>query len=405
MSLDQELKQALKELSNVSALIYKLGVRIKELTDGPSESFDRLFLTKEPLLQAAAELNVDSQLNIVAEIQGGFKEQEELITMLLKIPGVCVAKKQRPDGRWQGYITHKGTRRYVYGQTQIEVAKKIQYMIQHGIKQKTSTKNVINGIPQNFDNFVTYYFEKFRKKRVAPKTYSNDLSRYKNHLFPAFKNKPLKKITPAEIQDLLDKLNSAGKNKTAEELYSLLSIIFKGAISHGILTKNPLGIVYKEVHERRHGKALSDEELTKLLSAIRGETYETSFALMLYTGLRPNELSSVKIDDKFVIARNSKRKTKKEEYKKIPITTMLAPYLTKKLHLTPADYLRRIFKQILPEHQLYDLRHTFYSKCIECNVSEVARKYFVGHSLGALGNTYTHLSDNFLIEEGKKIRF
>ena len=65
--------------------------------------------------------------------------------------------------------------------------------------------------------------------------------------------------------------------------------------------------------------------------------------------------------------------------------------------------MRDRFGKIFPNRRLYDLRTTFYTRCQECNVAPVARDEFVGHSLGELGNTYTDLSDEFLLKEGKKL--
>ena len=59
----------------------------------------------------------------------------------------------------------------------------------------------------------------------------------------------------------------------------------------------------------------------------------------------------------------------------------------------------------IPNHILYDLRTTFYSRCTECDITEIAQKLFVGHSLGQLGNAYTDVSDEFLINEGNKIKY
>ena len=126
---------------------------------------------------------------------------------------------------------------------------------------------------------------------------------------------------------------------------------------------------------------------------------------MLYTGLRPNEVKTVRFVGEFVIAVNSKRKTKRVEYKRIPILPALKPFVREDFNFSSPDYLRREFKAILPNHVLYDLRTTFYSKCKECNVAEPALNHYVGHSNGVLADTYTNLSDEYLLSESKKIRF
>ena len=57
----------------------------------------------------------------------------------------------------------------------------------------------------------------------------------------------------------------------------------------------------------------------------------------------------------------------------------------------------------LPNHKLYDLRTTFYTRCDEYGVAAPARDEFVGHSGGALTNAYRDLSDEYLLKEGKKL--
>lgn len=128
--------------------------------------------------------------------------------------------------------------------------------------------------------------------------------------------------------------------------------------------------------------------------------------LMLCTGARPNELETARIDGKFIVMKNSKRKTREIEYKKIPIIELLRPYLPESgiLPQFPSpNYLTLNFPKIVPNHKLYDLRTTFNTKCEEAGVANTARMKFMGHSLGALRDAYTDLSDEYLLREGAKL--
>ena len=258
-------------------------------------------------------------------------------------------------------------------------------------------------IPYTFHSFATYYFEKFRVHKVTPDTFKKDISRYNKHLKPYLKEMPIKKITPNDCQKILDRLSEEGKGKTMEEIRGLMSVIFKMAIAHNLIDRNPLDVVLYKKHENEHGVALTKEEETQLLTRLKGSPYRSAYALALYTGLRPNEMKTAKIDGNFIVAINSKRKNGKIEYKKIPITKMLAPYLKEqKLTIPFVRLFREKFKEILPHHKLYDLRTTFYTRCTECGIAEPAIKEYVGHSLGALGNAYTDLSDEYLLREAEK---
>jgi integrase len=268
-------------------------------------------------------------------------------------------------------------------------------------KPKTQT----NSVPMTFKEFTDYYFEKFRKPKVTAQTYYNDENRLRNHIFPKFGKMPLDKITPSMCQSILDGLRENGKGKTADEVYSLLSIIFKGAIAHDLIERNPLNVVFHVKHEHEHGKALTKEEEKSFLENIKGVPFEPLYVLALYTGLRPNEYKTAKVEGKFIVAVNSKRKTKKVQYKRIPICKKLARYLDKvqNLPVYHDKYLSTEFSKYCPNHKLYDLRTTFYSRCKELNIAENALKEFAGHSLGAVGNAYTDLSDEYLLKEGEKL--
>lgn len=262
-------------------------------------------------------------------------------------------------------------------------------------------------VPQKFNDFLEYYFENFRKRKVSELTYKFDFQRYKRYLQPHFEGMLLKNITPQYCQILLDSIKEQGHGKTADEIYSLMNVTFKSAIAHGIIERNPLNIVLHVQHERTSGKALSIEEEKILINSVKGTNYFIAVVIALYTGLRPNELQTAKIESGFIVAVNSKRKNRKIEYKKIPISPMLAPYLEgiKELKFPSYNRLRLKVSEILPTHKLYDLRTTFYTRCRTCGVADAALNEFMGHAEGKLRDAYTDLPDDYLLQEGAKIKY
>lgn len=269
-----------------------------------------------------------------------------------------------------------------------------------------------NNVPKTFTAFAIYYFENKRKRLVSKITFENDYRRLKKHLIPYFKEKPLKNIILSDCQKLIDNILENGKGKTASEILSLMNLIFKYAKDNHIITFSPSDAVIFEGYQKKNGVAFTKQEEIILLDSFKNTPYQISFAIALYTGIRPNEYTSIVLDEKkqFIIAKNSKQKNKRNGeivYKKIPVTPMLKPYIDKNTTFQMFEYkhLLKKLKQIFPNHTLYDLRTTFYSRCKECHVEEYALKEFMGHSLKAVDKAYTDLSDEYLLLESKKIKY
>ena len=138
-------------------------------------------------------------------------------------------------------------------------------------------------IPSTFDGFANYYFENFYKRKVAAETYRIGLNQYKNHINPHFGNVMLKKITPKKCQELIDRLEKEGKGKTADDVHSLLNMIFNAAVKHSVLPNNPMDMVFHKQHEREHGTTLTNDEEKLLLEAMSGTPQQLMFAVGLYT--------------------------------------------------------------------------------------------------------------------------
>lgn len=319
-----------------------------------------------------------------------------------RIEGMTVQARCRTDRRYKCSIEIR-YRRHGYnisasGRTEQEAKENFIHKL-HVFEGKVEEPTF-----KNFHQFAMEWFEKFHKRKVKPRTYECDLNRYKNHIRPPIGNYDIKSISPVLLQRILDKYEGT---KTGDEIYSLLNQIFNAAIKFNLITHNPLGMVFHRTHERQHGKALTHQEERYLMESVKGTKYEVVFAVALYTGIRPNEYKTAKLENGFIVAVNSKQKDGKVHYKKIPVCPMLAPYLTgvSQIKMFSIECTRDKLRQILPEHILYDLRTTFYTRCQECGVTELARNLFVGHSLKGLAGTYTDISDEYLIKEAQKIKY
>lgn len=272
-------------------------------------------------------------------------------------------------------------------------------------QQKPIKVNDGHTVPTTFNEFAYFWFEHFHKRKVAERTYKNNMWRFRRALQQPFDKKHLRNVTAIDIQKILDDFTAEGKGKTADEVRSLLNQILGCAVKFGLIQHNPVQMVFHKQHEKKHGTALTLEEEKLLLSESAGTHYQLMFAVALYAGLRPNEYKTVEICGNMLIAKNSKRKNGEKATKRIPILKMLQPYLdgVQQIKWVTIQHMRDKFNSILPHHILYDMRTTFYTHCVTCGVAQSAINEMVGHSGGVLKDTYTDLPDEFLLQEAKKL--
>ncbi len=264
-----------------------------------------------------------------------------------------------------------------------------------------------------FPDWAEEWFEQVFKPNVTATTYSNEFYRYKNHIRPYFEKKKLREITPLDCVKYCNNLLLSGNERTAESCYGIVKRILQFAVESNLIPKNPMLTVKPIKAERKNGVPLSKEEELQLLSAVKRMKHEAIIALALYTGLRPCEHSSARIEGDFIVARNRKQKNvKKIVFKKIPITPMLKPFIPLIQSRMAKDWDKAVdgahetLRKILPNHRLYDLRTTFATRCQECGVPENVVQEWLGHKPKTLlGQVYTKFSDDYLLSEGKKVSY
>lgn len=360
-------------------------------------------------LKAAVEADptrkTQSEFRYLKFTEKEISQMPKNVRKLMRVGGYTVHARKRQTGRYKHSIEiryHKnGYNISVSATTEEEVKRRFLEKIAEVIPQNDYSF----AVPTNFHEFAMYWFEHFHKRKVTEGTYKKNLDTYNRDIKEKFGSLKISAVAPLRIQMFLD--GYSDKERTAETLYGLFNQIFTCAVKHGIIKLNPLGMCFYKKHERIHGRAIPKGSERKVLNAYANTPYQVEFAIAFYTGLRPNEYATATIDGKFIKARNSKRKGGKVEYKRIPISPMLQPYIasieTLVMH-APCTLAKR-FKAILPEYKLYDMRTTFQTRCTECGISDVAIGLFMGNTIGALKETYTDLSDEYLLQEGEKLNY
>lgn len=271
-------------------------------------------------------------------------------------------------------------------------------------KLKTTQKATDITVPTKYNDFVVYFFENYYIERVVPKTYKNNVKLFERWIMPRFKTVDLKKITPGMCKELLQDIKSRGLEKTADDVYSILNQTLKMAVAYNLIPRNPLAVISFKQHERKNGKRLSLDEETRLLTDCKPK-YRYIFAVYLYCGLRPGEIYSVKIGERFITCQNLKQKNRKIDHKKIPIIDKLRPYLSERpVKIPTLQYIREEFNRIIQDHELKDCRRTFSSHCKELGINDGVREKILGHApKNQLDKAYVEFTDEFILQEAQKL--
>jgi len=259
-----------------------------------------------------------------------------------------------------------------------------------------------------FETFANHYLNNVKKVNVTEHTFSKIMNRYQNYVLPAFRGKTISDIKAPAIQHFLNGIVEKGYQRTAEECFYILKTIFQYAVDNDIITKNPVGAVKIRKHQRTIGQAISLDVEKAFIEKVSNTIYKARALVMLYTGCRPCELETASLmKDGFITFQNKKQHNGKLVYKDVPITPMLMPYIEEikaDLPFTYTDRMKKTLAEFLKPFRVYDLRHTFATRCQECGVPQEVVGVWLGHKgLGMTGSVYTHFSPKFMLEQAEKV--
>lgn len=257
---------------------------------------------------------------------------------------------------------------------------------------------------------VADMWEIFKERKFKDDTSKSKINIYKagyKHLQPIH-NIEIKKLKTYHIQKIIDNLENGYQSKS--HIVMLIGQLFDIAIELDICNKNYAKFV--DIGEKTKStlhKPFTDEEIKALWDNVFIYNSAVYALLLIYTGLRPTELISIKTDNVFLNERymigGSKTKAGKDRI--IPINEKIYPLICKIYNPeTPSLIYYRDFKrgydkfkkdwdremQLMGlDHLPHDGRHTFASLMDTAGANKLSIKKIMGHSISDITDgVYTH---------------
>lgn len=207
--------------------------------------------------------------------------------------------RQRKSGRWEARVTlgygpdGRQRRKSVYGDTRGEV----QQIVKQVLLAKEMGLDRVDE-RQTVKQFLERWLVDCHKPSVRHSTWKRSEQVVRVHLVPEIGHVRLVKLTPHEVQALLNrKLKSGLTPRTVEIIRAVLRTALNQAVRWGDVPRNVAELANAPRVPKREIEPLTAEEARRLLDALEGERLKALFVLAVSTGLRQGELLGLRWPD------------------------------------------------------------------------------------------------------------
>jgi len=192
--------------------------------------------------------------------------------------------------------TGKQIQKSITGKTQGEVAKKL--------KEATAALDAGTYIAPN-KTTVAQWMDTWQAEylgSVKSSTISSYEATIKNHIKPCLGSIKLESPTTQDIQEFYNARQKGDESrkplapKTIKNIHGVLHKALQQAMLNGLIRNNPADPCVLPRRPKQKVKPLNEEQITRLIKALKGHKYENLILTTLFTGLREGEVCGLQWD-------------------------------------------------------------------------------------------------------------
>jgi len=206
---------------------------------------------------------------------------------------------QRKDGRWVGTLNlgwqdGKRRRKSFYGVTRREVAE--------ALTKAQRDAQLRLAVTRDERLTVAAYLGRWLRESAGPTTRAKTRQGYgvivSRHLVPALGRAPLAKLSPDQVQAMLNAKVAAGLSpQSVRNIHAVLRRALNQAHRWGLVPRNVATLVDLPRAVRYEAPAIAPEQARAILAAMQGDRLEALVTLTLATGLRQGEALALRWSD------------------------------------------------------------------------------------------------------------
>ena len=212
---------------------------------------------------------------------------------------------QRQDGLWVGMVSlgyddnGKQKRKAIYGKTRIEVSKKLAELT-----NRISSDNYDYVKDNTLSTIMKEWLMVFKKSQVTPRTFENNITKFKKHIEPKIGGMKLDEITSITIQKMLNEMQDEDLSLDyIKKTKHLLRQFFEYAVENKFILENPINKVKvksqeHKIYRKNEYKAIPVEIRKQFIESLNEHTFLKPFCyVMMFAGLRTGEALALEWQD------------------------------------------------------------------------------------------------------------